>query len=222
MMAPRVPDRPSELGIQKTDGQDSWWPTQQQTIQQIVDAYEDKRFVLANVPTGGGKTIIATAVQRLLDVSSVNLTHSIYLQRQYAETMPWAAIVTGRRNHSCDLATELIGVDGMTADKAPCTQGDDCVYMGPEGCSYYRMLYDAADCRQVVTNYAYAVRIFRSPRLKGLGKNPFHRPFLVCDEAHLAEDAVVEATRTVFTRKTWRPLSAPFGSLVVLDWMGWA
>ncbi|KKN82283.1 hypothetical protein LCGC14_0310960 [marine sediment metagenome] len=225
----RVPDRPSELGIDTADGLDSWRPTQVETIEAIIDAYEveGKRFVLANMPTGAGKTIVATAVQRLLDCSSVSLTHTIALEKQYAETMPWATVVTGRRNHPCDLPNDIPGLDldgdTLMADRAPCAHGDDCEYIRPDGCSYYRMLYRASDSRQIITNYAYATRIFQAYRLRGMGdRNPFHRQLLVCDEGDLAEDAVVAAAQIRITAKTWAPHGAPMQSRDVGIWADWA
>lgn len=195
-----VPERPSELGILTRDGKDAWWPGQREIIQKIVDAYRDKRFVFLQAPTGSGKTIIAAAVQRMLDMSSVILTHTIPLQKQYLLTLPQATVVTGRRNHKC----ELPFAGGLVmADVAPCAYGDPCEYQRADGCSYYRMLYEAAANTQTVLNYAYATRILQQPFIRA-GRNPFHRDFLVCDEGDLAEQALVDAARIVVRTGSWQ------------------
>ena len=230
-----IPEHPSDLGIATADGRDEWWPTQRETIQRIVDAFEEgKRFVFVNAPPGAGKTIVATAVQQYLDVRAVNLCHTIHLEKQYQRTCPWAKVVTGRSNHPCDLPPPMEGIgEPITAADAPCTQGVECDYQTPDGCSYYRMFFGAADTRQVVLNYAYACRILQTPFLRAgrdpvTGKrlairNPFYRELLVCDEGHLAEQAVVDAARVSFYEPSWLrhvKLSLP-DSADVRDWVVW-
>lgn len=202
------PEKPSDLGIETGDGKDQWREGQRDTINLIIRAFRTKRFVLASMPTGSGKTIVATAVQRIMGWSSVNLTHTIQLQKQYAETLPWAQVVTGRRNHYCELTEE--GQPTIYADTAICSVGDSCDYIRPDGCSYYKMLFGAADNPQAVINYAYATRILQLPRMKRMktegnpdGKNPFHRELLVCDEGDLAEGAIVQAARISLTPQRW-------------------
>ena len=155
----RTPETPTTLGL-PADRYPSWRPGQRQTIEDVLDAFDEHKYVLLNAPWGSGKTIIATAVQRIMEVWSINLTHTIQLQAQYLETMPWASVVTGRRNHACEL--DQLKAVGATADQAPCKEGADCEYIRPNGCSYYRTLYEAADNPQAVLNYAYATRILQS------------------------------------------------------------
>ena len=211
-----IPEHPSDLGIATADGRDEWWPTQRETIQQIVDAFAGgKRFVFVNAPTGAGKTIVATAVQSYLDAHAVNLCHTIQLENQYQRTCPWAKVVTGRGNHQCDLPPAMAGVGDVTAAEAPCTQGVPCEFQAPDGCSYYRMFFGAAESRQVIMNYAYACRILQTPYMRSSQRdpitgerkpirNPFWRELLVCDEAHLAHQAVIDAAKVVFYRRSWK------------------
>src|SRR3990167_2402414 len=206
-----VPDRPSGLGI--TTEKDEWWPGQREIIGQIAEAFSTKRFVLASMPTGSGKTIVATAVQKLLGLRSVVLTHTLSLQDQYKETLPAATIVTGRRNHKCSLPQPY--EQEVTANLAPCAYGDDCEYIRADGCSYYRMLFEAAGNDQTILNYAYATRILQQPSLRKIErpvgdtyggtttKNPFWRDLLICDEGDLAEPAVVDAARIIIHKSSW-------------------
>ena len=169
----RTPPTPADLNL-PADKYPDWRPGQRQTIEDVLQAFDEYKYVLLNAPWGSGKTIIATAVQRLMDVRSVNLTHTIQLQTQYLETMDWASVVTGRRNHACEL--DQLKAVNATANEAPCKEGAKCEYIRPDGCSYYRALYAAADNPQAVLNYAYATRILQSGGvLRGQHGNPFRR-----------------------------------------------
>lgn len=200
-------------------------------MEKIISLFMTKKFVLANLPTGAGKTIVATAVQRLLGVPAVHLTHTISLQEQYQKTMPWALVVTGRANHECLLPGPMD--EKVTARDAPCTSAKfACEYIKPDGCSYYKMLFSAKGYEQVILNYAYATRIIPAPYMRRLRQdeedgptpNPFHRPFLVCDEADLAEPALVDAARITFSRRRWKEelgIDLP-PSVEVETWKQWA
>ena len=205
------PPTPRHLGLDK----DSWRAGQRETIDMIMHAFveEGKKFVVAGIPTGGGKTIVAAAVQKLLANATDNstggqfggdslaLTHTIHLQHQYAETLKDAALVTGRGNHPCALPDDSEWRIGTTdakplmADDAPCGQGEGCPEdrnKFPGGCDYYAQYFTAREAPMVVMNYAYAVRVLNIPQ-KGKKKNPFHRDLLVADECHLAHDALIDA-----------------------------
>jgi Rad3-related DNA helicase len=206
------PATPAELGLPAA----SWWPGQRDTIELIVQSFfAGKKFVMAGIPTGGGKTIIAAAVQKIIarDQSQVGnslaLTHTIQLQQQYVRTLPDAKIVTGRANHLCELAADSdfrIGTDPvkspLTAEDAPCN-GGQCPEgkKGPDGCAYYQQWWVAARAPMVVMNYAYATRILQQSYFAGEQQgdtmpNPFRRTLLVADECHLTEGAIRGASGT--------------------------
>lgn len=227
-LRPTIPDKPSGLGISTADKKDVWWKYQRETTQEIVEAFTRKRFVFLNAPTGSGKTIISTAVQRALGITSVNLTHTKALQSQYTKTLPWATIVTGRNNYPCRLPKDelLIGDSNLNADEAPCAHGERCQYQRG-GCGYYDMLHEAAENPQTVINYAYGCRIFQLPNMRRLDyadRNPFHRELLVCDEGHLAEDAVVGVAQVRIYPHRWGEIGAvlPPYSEKVGAWVNWA
>jgi Rad3-related DNA helicase len=71
------------------------------------------------------------------------------------------------------------------------------------------MLYAAAQNPQAVLNYAYAVRIVQAQGIRGYNYNPFHRELLVCDEADLAEQAIIEAVTIQLSRQTVREFNCP-------------
>lgn len=170
--------------------------------------------MLANIPTGGGKTIVATAVQRILGGTSLFLTHTKQLQAQYRGTATWAEVAMGKNNYACGRdpgdALRLLFENGLTADE--CDDFAGCLDRSrATPCEYVRMLYRAADNPQVVMNYAYAVRLLQAGSLKkslpehasSLAEpayNPFRRDLLVADEGHLLEQALIDAT-TITVRK---------------------
>ena len=225
MIEGTCPERPSDLGI-TIDG-DSWWEGQRETIDKIVSAFWQHKFVLANIPTGGGKTIVATAVQRILQANALCLTSTIQLQEQYRETMPWAKVATGKANYPCgrpddDSMMALFGQ--MTAKDCEDYGGcDRKKRRGERQCLYYDMIEDAAMTPQVIMNYAYALRILQS-RYIGGGENPFRRKLLIADEGHSVEDAIVDATAISLWRgpcdeaglPPWPKSSDPF------MWIAWA
>lgn len=186
------PDKPSGLGI--TVPGDQWWVGQREVIDQIVSAFWQHKFVLANIPTGGGKTVVGTAVQRLLGGTALYLCHTIQLQKQCQETMPWAVLATGRDNYPCGRRRDdpLMALFGeMSAQD--CEEYGGCKYKEERTCDYYKMLDKAAYSPQVIMNYAYALRILQAGFVGGQ-PNPFRRKLLIADEGHLVEDAIVEST----------------------------
>lgn len=223
----KCPESPRDLGLDPA----VWWPGQRESIDLIMDAFvaQGKKFVMAAIPTGGGKTIIASAVQKLLarahegdsgtGGSSLALTHTIQLQQQYTKTLKGAAIVTGRGNYPCVLSEGSeyrIGTDPekpLMADEAPCADGVKCPEQKRLECPYYEQFDAAAVAGMTVMNYAYGARVLPIPSF-GEEPNPFHRDLLVGDECHLAERAVVEAAGI----KLWTgPLSRIGISMPSLD-----
>ncbi len=215
----RTPPAPANLGF-PADKYPEWWSGQRETIESILTAFDEYKYVLLNAPWGSGKTIMGTAVQRLMDVRSLNLTHTLQLQAQYLETMPWATVVTGRRNHACEL--DQLKAVNATANEAPCKEGAKCEYIRPDGCSYYRTLYAAADNPQAVLNYAYATRILQSGGvLRGQQGNPFRRYLLVCDEGDLAESAIIDAVTIRLDAQLARQFNAPmnYRTAAFVEWV---
>ena len=188
------PERPSLLGITTSDGKDAWRQGQRETIDEIVKALYQHKYVLANIPTGGGKTLVGAAVQKLLGGDALACTHTIALQEQYRETMTWAKVVTGKSNWPCGRPPE----DSlMEMFKGKLTAEECDTYAKCEEyheCSYRAMLAEACESPQVISNYAYAVRILQAHSIKPYGYNPFRRRLLIADEGHLLEDAIIDAT----------------------------
>lgn len=218
------PPRPSDLGI--TIPGDTWWPGQRETIDRIVSAFWQHKYVLANIPTGGGKTIVATAVQRILQANALCLTSTIQLQKQYQETMPWATLATGKANYPCGRGDDdpLMRLFGKMSAK-DCEDYGGCEKGKREerGCAYYDMIDKASMTPQVIMNYAYALRLLQSKYIGGV-ENPFRRKLLIADEGHSVEDAIVDATSISLWPKTCKAAGLPPWpkSDEVYAWVAWA
>ncbi len=209
-----IPSKPSDLGLVTQDGKDEWRELQQYAIGAITEAFKTKKFVMTNMPTGSGKTIVGAAVARMLDLPSLSLTHTIQLQEQYRNTLPWAGLMTGRSNHLCDLYPKSLGVTAANAVSA-CKK---CPHRHIEGCSYYRMFYTTRNEDEIILNYAYATRILQS-------EAGFSRKLLICDEADLAEGALVQSTQLLFSPSLWQQLKVdapPMKSKDFVEWFEWA
>lgn len=213
-----VPDSPSDLGFPVPG--DVWWPGQKQTVGRILFAYNNFDTVLLNAPTGSGKTLIVAAVIRLMDIRSIILTHTIALQNQYLKTAPWAVTMAGKRNFPCGqpdrpFVQKILDTLHSTAlTTEDCDDYLDCESPWRDGCSYFAQLGRAADADMTVLNYAYAMRIIKPDTLsRGIRQstdpdtsidNPFRRELLVCDEGHLANNAIVDAESLDFWHPTMR------------------
>ena len=217
-LAELVPDSPEDLGLPFPD----WRKYQAEAVRDILLAYQEGyKVVLLSAPTGSGKTIIGAAVGRMLEGKALFLSHTIRLQQQQLRTLPDARTATGRRNHPCIL-TDLLGnpVD-MTAEDAPCLP---CPQGLSLGCPYYVQLREAGNAPEAVLNYAYALRILQSYRLKGWERNPMSgRGLMVCDEGHLLERAMVDAVAAQVRRKAFEAVGLPIpASTDQAVWYEWA
>lgn len=163
--------QPRDLGIDK----DSWRPSQWEAIS---DAYgSKKKYVLSEVPTGVGKSVIGVALARLADAErTFYLTGTKQLQDQYLQ-LPGLTTMKGRGNYACALDWHV------TADEGQCTIGKGCDMRGTEGakagCPYYDAKRAALTASDLVLNYAYAFPTVNAEKT-GLGIPKL----MVCDEAH--------------------------------------
>ncbi len=191
-----VPNSPSELDLPVQE----WRPQQQFAVASVIDAFDSgKRFVFLNGATGIGKSIIAAAVGRVLGDRTEYLTHTKQLQAQYLRTMRDATIITGKSNHRCGDRPDLTAEDCERCES-------------PTECGYWKQMFDAEKAQELVTNYAYATRMIKNRHVRVLcsgaagecgGCNPVSHNvgLLVCDEGHLAEQAVVDAVKVEVKRQ---------------------
>lgn len=188
---------------------------------------------------GSHNTLVSAAVCKLLDTKATLLTHTLALQDQYLRTASWAITMKGKNNYPCgdpdqhgaQFVKEALNQVNLNAEQ--CDEYLDCANPWRNGCPYFQAIGDAADADIAVLNYAYAVRIIRQEYMKrGLclpeddlaRLNPFKRQLLVCDEGHLANDAIVTACSLEFWHGVMRKVGVnkwPIGDDPKV-WKTWA
>lgn len=229
-----VPNTPAELGLDPNRFP-SWRENQQEAIGEIADEFVEHDFVLAEFPTGAGKTPIGVASSRMQNPAnpkSLTLAHTIALQEQQLQTIPTAITATGRRNHPCLLLGEPFNAE----DANDLDQCGSCKYAAPKGCSYYRQWFAAQTAPDVMLNYAYIIRAGKAETIKvrsGTGTmgeklnqlpNPFiNRDLMVCDEGHNLENALVGQIGAELRLASFDRYNVPCpNSINFADWVVWA
>jgi ATP-dependent DNA helicase DinG len=161
----------------------------------IVDlACSDKRFLLASIPTGGGKSPIYISVAQLLEARTLVLTANRALQEQLKQDFGAMRMedIRGQSNYKCKALDrggelELLGRPGQNCDEGPCHVGAACSLKN-RGCLYFDQVRIASKAPLVVSNYAYWLTMGRWSFEEKIGEFDF----LVCDEAHRIPDILAE------------------------------
>lgn len=151
-------------------GRDSFREHQRETIEEIVDAYEQGyKSVIIDAPTGSGKSEIGACFARASEDTHI-LTIQKILQEQYEDSMPDFVIMKGRNAYSC-----LRGELGTTCADGPCRlkKQDSC-----PGCPYKIAKAKAAAAAVTVHNFD----SFYYQNSFGLGFSG--RKLMIIDEAH--------------------------------------
>jgi len=168
---------------------DHWYPGQEEALVSILQWLNGpKRFLCASMPTGSGKSLLAVLSSVLGSRRAAVLTVTKGLQGQLTQDFEQIGMVDirGQNSYLCNLIQ-----DGETAvDDGPCHAGIVCS-LKTSGCSYYDKLSTAKASNLLVTNYSYylAQTIYGKDGLQeGQNTNPLQ--LLVCDEAHLAFQAL--------------------------------
>lgn len=186
-------------------------------------------YLLANLPTGSGKTLLGGLFAASRGTQWTYAVHTIRLQEQVGRTFPNLPILTGRRNHPCWVADKLYPVQDReyTAADGVCALGEKSCLHGPhedqegyssedhEGpCPYYSQLGRALEAKYRVTNYAMLLSL---PPLRQKSTT------LVADEGHNVEDAVVGSVSIRLSRRTFCRFGIEIPSHVELGrWREWA
>lgn len=163
----------------------SWSPGQWDSITQAALAFDDYKYVVMEAPTGSGKSAVALALSRLMNMRVQMVTGTKQLQDQYESLGPFKLM--GRNNFICDFDPTY------NADQAICTIGQDCQLrrpkmlgkqeVGPPDCAYYAQRWTGQRAQETVFNYAYWLAMQNYAGWPNAG-------LLVLDEAHLLEDEI--------------------------------
>jgi len=190
---------PSPSQLLGTGDFSSWYPGQEELLEQSLDwYYSPTRFLGLSVPTGSGKSLSSLLLAKLSEARTVVLTATKGLQQQYQAMARdvGGAVVVGQNNFQCILA------NGLTADEGPCHDGLPCAVR--EQCPYRVQLKKALDSNLVITNYAYwlAQTNFSS----GLGDFGL----MICDEGHSVFGAMENHLTIFISRLDIQPIGINF------------
>lgn len=156
----------------------SWRPSQSEMMTRIVVSLsKDKNFVIAELPTGSGKTMISMAARQVLDSKTLYVCTTKSLQDQFLNDFPHAKLIKGRSNYSCLLMPDRF--PDVTAEDCPARKCE-------EGCPYKSAKQDAQRAMICVMNMSYFLsETEHIGSFKGRG-------LMVIDEADTVEDALLE------------------------------
>jgi len=164
-------------------------PRQQQL--NVIDAlhqnWDKYQFFALSLPTGVGKTYIATSLASSLR-NAYMLTSTLQLQDQYMKSWDKLINLKGRGNYLCALNSNF------TVDAAPCSANPElykqCV---KDDCCHYMQAKKAALASQaMITNPVYLLYSTHCGFAKDEGENPWiERSAVIFDEAHNLENHLV-------------------------------
>ena len=207
-------------------------------IKKIDDALKNGyKDIILSAPTGTGKSYIAICLALAYQSSSI-LTATTDLQEQYLRDFPFIKTIKGRRNFQCIRITNK----KVTCDKISgslCYNKNDgfckyypypdsfsvenngidekIVYNGNKDslCEYYKQKFEALLASHTVFNYHEYLAL-----LKYTNQIP-HRAVMVCDEAHLLENRLVEFYGLNISSKLLMPVGIKFPSSQLYDIDTW-
>lgn len=228
---------PADIGLPEKFAR--WQPTQSRAVLQLLDS--PRRFVVMNMPTGAGKSLVYTAAAKLNGGRTVILTGTKGLQTQLIRDFSPAGMVEvrGQNSYPCRALQSEGPLFGMLEDAksaktaynrrpgggthefsvedGPCHAGVQCPIKS--SCDYFVAVDIAKQAELLVTNYAFYLA-YQNFTEEGLGPIDM----LVLDEAHEAPDQLGEFIKVelsaweIQTLLQSRPLEAGTG---MGQWREW-
>ncbi len=190
----------------------SWRPGQLQIAAKIAGS--QKYAFLLDAPTGSGKSLIAAAVQRILDKNVVYCTTTKQLQDQLLHDFPYAKTLKGRGNYVCLKYPSMF--PRVSAEDCTHTKEHECKHHNK--CPYVRAKREALAAPLAVLNIAYFLS--ETNFVGGFSECEL----LVIDECDTLEDQLMSFTQLAITQRQLTSLDIPppqyktkFGS-----WVEWA
>jgi ATP-dependent DNA helicase DinG len=213
----------------------SFQPHQIDAIVEATLAFNDNDIVLLDAPVGSGKTVIAEAIRRLMNVKgSVYVAHTKGLMDQFLADFPYAALLKGRANYAT-----LTGHPDITCAECNLQLVEDpwsgnkrmaCDHCEPwVGCPYKVAKIQALGSRNpagewvdlpppvCVTNTAYFVSEANGPA--GMS----NRPFVIVDECDTLESILKGIVTLEISERVQKrfKLSPPDKKTVEEAWVEW-
>jgi len=193
-----------------------WYPGQEQAFRDLMMWLQaPERFLCMNAPTGSGKSLLAMLLAVLGSKKVAVLTVTKGLQAQLNGDYKQIGLedIRGQNNYEC---IDADTVSFVSVEDGHCHAGIPCDFR-KSGCLYYDRVEVAKRSPLIVTNYSYYLAQMHFS--DGLG----HRDLLICDEAHLAFQALESHLSLFFGNAEIQSLGAdpPLGFKVWEEWLAW-
>lgn len=189
MDVPSLDQSPHDWGVPHSN----WRPNQLSALQQVIESLDgDTKHILLELPTGSGKSGIATALGKTERV--IVYVHSLALLDQYVEKYGFTG-VKGMDNYSC--VNSAVVKPFLEKHKRVPTVAE-CPMEKMEMCPVYSMCpyiearEAALQSRRMVCTYPFALLSV---------KTQFRRGIAVWDEAHSAVSAILQFSTTEIGEK---------------------
>lgn len=174
----------------------SWRPQQDTIVDNLLKS--DKPYMLLEAPTGSGKTLVGTALHKLMGLDgTVYCCTTKQLQDQYmADFHSFAVDVKGRNNYPCLLPGVENASQCLDRKENPCEHKEECPYR--------LRVEEARKAEMAVLNvWALMFQIHFAKRFTNHTnrEDEPHRKLLILDEADTLEDCLVSFASRELTPK---------------------
>ncbi len=155
-------------------------------IDEVVKNWGKYQYFGLSLPTGVGKTYIATALADAIGKAYI-LTSTLQLQDQYMHSWDKLINLKGRGNYTCNLNPNF------TVDAAPCAAQKDLLKLCLSGsiCAYYNQKNAALQSQAMITNPVYMLYSTHCGFANDEESPWVKRDVLIIDEAHNLENHLV-------------------------------
>ena len=160
---------------------------QKRVVDAIYTNWDKYDYFALSLPTGVGKTYIATAIAAHVNKAYI-LTSTLQLQNQYERSWTELVNLKGRGNYSCQLNPNF------TVDAAPCAAQPELIKLCKRDhlCSYYNQKDRAIKSQSMITNPVYMLYSTHCGFASEEDSPWIRRSVLIIDEAHNLENHLVQ------------------------------
>lgn len=190
-------------------GPENFWPfkhsvprkTQTEVLQWITELPSHIKYILTEIPVGGGKSPLAINYSGWLNQfrgDSYILTPQKILQKQYEDSFEsqYLSSLYGKSNYTC------------AGKKTNCEIGD-MIKPKCEACPHKQAFQSIRTSPNVVLNYTLALLMFKYIKDKKLVPK---RKLIICDEAHTFENYLCELNSAPFSEFRSKQIKTKFYS----------
>lgn len=184
-----------------------YWPMPQYTprvsqshvLEWIEKLPSHIKYILAEIPVGGGKSPIAINLSGFISKGHGDayvITPQKILQKQYEDSFDPKLIhsIYGKSNYRCD------------SKNTDCETGSD-IRPKCANCPYKNALHRCKTSPNVVMNYAMAINLFAYQQDADFVRK---RKLMVMDEAHMMESVLTEHMSMVFSEHRCKQINIPY------------